>query len=62
VLTLIHDDRCFYVAEGEGASELNLGYKELAGETVGSGSSEIFLYLAQEGNITFKQLSPQHQK
>ena len=62
VLTFSHDGPCFYVAEVEGASELNRGYKELADEPSGNASADISLFLAQEGNITFKRLNLQHQK
>ena len=54
MLTFSHDDSCFYASELKGASELNRGHKEA--------ETDISLYLAQEGNITFKQLSAEHQK
>ena len=62
VLTYSHGEKCFYVAEVTGAGELNRGKRELAGHASGESGADISLYLAQEGNITFKQLSAEHQK
>ena len=62
MITYSHDDECFYVAEVPGAQELNRGYQELSGDVVGEPGTDISLYLAQEGNITFKQLSAEHQE
>ena len=61
-LTYSYGEECFYVVELTGAGELNQGYKELAGHASGESGADISLYLAQEGNITFEQLSAEHQK
>ena len=62
MITHSHDDECFYVAEVTGAQEFNRGYRELSGDAAAEPGADMSLYLAQEGNITFKQLSAEHQE
>ena len=54
--------QCFYVVELTGASELNRSYKSSTEHASSNPKTGISLYLAQEGNISFKQLSAEHQK
>ena len=62
MLTYSHDDECFYVAELSGAQDITRGYQELAEQGPTDHRSGISVYLAQEGNISFKQLSADHQE
>ena len=62
VLTYSHDDGCFYVAEIPGARELSREYRDRVGDVPEKAQPDISLYAVQGGNITFKQLSAEHQK
>ena len=45
-----------------GAQELSREYRQQNGSDGGETGADISLFLAQEGNIVFKQLSAEHQK
>lgn len=62
MLTSSHDDKCFYVAEMQGALEASRRQQEVAGEDRAESGEHLSVYDAQEGNITFKQLSAEHQQ
>ena len=53
-LTFSHDDECFYVVQLPHASEMSRAQAQAP--------SPISVYLVKEGNVSCKQLSPEHQK
>ena len=61
-LVYSHDDKCFYVAEIPGAAEAIRIQRQAAEKETAEPQNGISVFVVQEGNISFKQLSEEHQK